>query len=71
MWLSPEISLSGIAGFLGLLRNNLKLSYDRNAGRAIEMDRASRSPDMRFAAYATAFQHRRMTDSYTGSGAGR
>jgi hypothetical protein len=71
MWLSPEISFSGIAGFLGLLRNNLELSYDRNAGRAIEMGRASRSPDMHFAAYDDGVSTSPQTDSYTGSGAGR
>jgi hypothetical protein len=54
-----------------LLRNNLELSYDRNAGRAIEMGRASRSPDMRFAAYDDGVSTSPQTDSYTGSGAGR
>jgi hypothetical protein len=71
MWLSPEISFSGIASFLWLLRNNLQLSYDRNAGRAIEMGRAGRSPDMRFAVCDSGDQDHRVTDSYTGSGAGR
>jgi hypothetical protein len=53
------------------LRNDLKLSYDHNAGHAIEMGRASRSPDMRFAAFDNGYRDRRLTGGYTGSGAGR
>src|SRR5215469_7715536 len=53
MWLSPEISLSGMAGSSVPLRF-LNSSYDRHPGEATEMVPASCSPDMHLAAYDVA-----------------